>query len=113
MLILVCGSRDYNDYEKVNNILRFYLNDIDELFILQGGAKGADALAKIWANSNGVPCVEVSANWGYYDKAAGPIRNKWMLMLEPDLVIAFPGGPGTANMITQAKRAGVEVIEVE
>ena len=29
----------------------------------------------------------------------------------PDLVIAFAGGFGTADMVEQAKAAGVEVIE--
>jgi hypothetical protein len=29
---------------------------------------------------------------------------------KPDLVVAFPGGPGTANMIKLARAAGVMVI---
>ena len=28
---------------------------------------------------------------------------------KPDLVVAFPGGAGTANMIEQARAAGVRV----
>jgi UDP-N-acetylmuramoylalanine-D-glutamate ligase len=31
---------------------------------------------------------------------------------KPDLVVAFPGGRGTADMVRRAKEAGVEVIEV-
>jgi hypothetical protein len=31
---------------------------------------------------------------------------------KPDLVVAFPGGTGTANMVKQARAAGVEVLEV-
>ena len=30
----------------------------------------------------------------------------------PDLVIAFPGGRGTADLVARARRAGVEVMEV-
>jgi hypothetical protein len=30
---------------------------------------------------------------------------------EPDLVVAFPGGRGIANMVKQARAAGVEVLE--
>lgn len=30
----------------------------------------------------------------------------------PDIVIAFPGGRGTANMVAQARKAGVRVVEV-
>ena len=31
----------------------------------------------------------------------------------PDLVIAFPGGTGTANMIKQSKAASIDVFEVK
>jgi hypothetical protein len=31
---------------------------------------------------------------------------------KPDLVIAFPGGRGTADMVKKARRAGVEVVEI-
>ena len=29
----------------------------------------------------------------------------------PELVIAFPGGDGTADMVERAKAAGIEIIE--
>jgi hypothetical protein len=30
----------------------------------------------------------------------------------PDLVVAFPGGAGTADMVKQARAARIEVIEI-
>lgn len=42
-------------------------------------------------------------------KAAGHIRNKQMLDTGIDVVIAFPGGRGTANMVKIAKEANVQV----
>lgn len=36
-----------------------------------------------------------------------------MLREKPDLVVAFPGGPGTRDMISQAKKARVKVIEIK
>jgi len=43
-----------------------------------------------------------------YKNAAGPIRNQWMLKYgKPDLVLALPGGAGTASMIDLASKAGV------
>ena len=54
------------------------------------------------------------ADWDTHGRGAGPIRNKQMLEEgKPDLVIAFPGGKGTANMIGQAKEAGIPVREIE
>lgn len=110
-LVLVCGGRNYEDFNKVHNTLNHYLNAYSDI-IVQGGARGADALAKEWGREYGVPVIQIDAEWAEYGKAAGVIRNKRMLRLEPDLVIAFPGGKGTANMIELAKEAGVEVIEV-
>lgn len=46
-------------------------------------------------------------------RAAGPIRHQRMLDEGmPDLVLALPGGRGTADMVRHATLAGVEVIEV-
>ena len=30
-----------------------------------------------------------------------------------DLVVAFPGGPGTADMVRRARAAGIKVLEVD
>lgn len=80
-----------------------------DMVIIQGGAKGADFLAKCWAKEKAVPCEEYPADWSL-GKQAGIIRNKRMLEEgKPDLVLAFPGGKGTANMIWQAVDAGIEV----
>lgn len=53
------------------------------------------------------------ADWEDLGRKAGPIRNQRMLDDgRPELVVAFPGGPGTAHMCRIAREAGVEVIEV-
>lgn len=50
---------------------------------------------------------------GPLDRSAGPKRNQRMLDKgKPDLVLAFPGGDGTADMVRKAKSAGVPIIEV-
>lgn len=82
--------------------------------LAEGGAKGADELARQWAASRGVPVRTFEAHWHLHDKAAGGIRNQRMLdEFKPDAVIAFPGGKGTADMVRRATAAGVRVIEVE
>lgn len=82
--------------------------------IIAGGADGADSLAASWAAVENVNYKEYKADWYQYGKAAGPIRNKRMLEEgKPDLVIAFPGGKGTANMVALAKGAGIEVIQID
>lgn len=82
--------------------------------ILHGGASGADRLAGQWAERCGVNNIEFTAHWNQYGKRAGYVRNAQMLEEgKPDLVVAFPGGKGTAMMVKLARDAGVEVIEVE
>lgn len=85
---------------------------IVDFTIIEGEARGADTLAKQWAEERYLPVEKYPANWDTHGKAAGPIRNKQMLTEgKPDLVIAFlaPNSRGTANMISQAEKAGVPV----
>ena len=61
-----------------------------------------------------MPVSIYPADWDKHGKAAGPIRNKQMIDEgKPDLVIAFPGGRGTAGAVRLAKFAGVTVRVVE
>jgi hypothetical protein len=113
MRILICGGRDFNDFLLLDRILeeRWPTQwSRKDLIIIQGGAKGADILARDWAEMNVVPFIEYPAEWNRYGKSAGFIRNKRMLDEgKPDLVIAFPGGRGTAMMVQLAREAGVPV----
>ena len=105
--VLVCGGRDFLDRSAVYAELNKLKSEVGDLFIIQGGARGADYLAGRWAIENGSAMAKIDANWLVYGKAAGPIRNTWMLELRPDLVLAFPGGVGTEGMIKSAEKVGV------
>lgn len=78
-----------------------------ELIIIHGAARGADTLADEAANLFGVkikPYPVTNEDWNRYGKAAGHLRNKQMRdENDPHLVVAFPGGRGTANMCALAK----------
>lgn len=110
MIVLVCGGRDYRDKRKVWTVLHELHARCPISHVIQGGATGADVFAKDWAiSTNNVQDVECKANWDRYGKAAGALRNAAMLRLEPHLVIAFPGGRGTADMVRKAQKANVLV----
>lgn len=112
MRVLVCGGRRYSNSAALNRELdRLHLLHIITL-VIHGAALGADKLAQSWAESRGVSFARFPANWKRYGIYAGPLRNKKMLEEgAPDLVIAFPGGKGTADMMRQARAAGVTVQE--
>lgn len=111
---IVCGGRDYRNGGRVFQILDAAVDRLGVVFILQGVAEGADYLAWQWAQGRGVRCGSYPAHWKEDRKNAGPIRNGRMLSEgKPDMVIAFPGGKGTADMVRQAEVAGVRIIKVD
>lgn len=91
MKVLVCGGRDFDDMDLVERTL----DAIDVTEIIEGGAQGADRLAREWAEFRRVPVRTFKADWKRYGRGAGPQRNQQMLDEgQPDLVVAFPRRKG-------------------
>lgn len=113
--VLVCGSRHEVEWShRVAETLDGLMEEDGVRAIITGGAPGIDQFAVEWADLRGVPCMKFPAAWRRHGRMAGPIRNQWMIDLgRPDLVVAFPGGRGTWNMVDQALKAGIEVRKVE
>jgi hypothetical protein len=113
MRLLVCGGRNFTDRIRVWQTLDA-LHVRDRIAVLiHSNATGADTLAKRWAEARRVWHLPFAADWQTHGDLAGPIRNRRMLEEgKPDLVLAFPGGRGTRNMVMQARRAGVPVEEI-
>lgn len=123
MKLLVCGGRSYNDKATLWAWLGTFHTSVEGPIdvLIHGAARGADSLAAQWAHNHrgrdGSPDVMIlqyPALWSKYGNAAGYIRNQQMLDEgRPDLVVAFPGGRGTASMVKLARAAGVRVVEVK
>ncbi len=80
--ILVSGKRDFTDYERFSK----YMDELichetmgSEITIVQGGANGADSLAKRYAKDHDLKMMEFPANWKAFGKKAGPMRNQEMV----------------------------------
>jgi hypothetical protein len=102
------AEKHSKEYNPDDNWLPF------DIVIIEGGADGADRAASDWAICNYAKSETYDADWNRYGNAAGPIRNRRMLEEgRPNMVVAFPGSAGTANMISLAQRAGVPVLEIE
>jgi hypothetical protein len=115
MKVLVCGGRDYSDRKRLFSYLDdFHTSRGPITLLIEGGANGADSLARAWARARKVEVRTFPANWKEYGKAAGAVRNRVMLIEgQPDIVIAFPGGKGTANMKMITLKTKVPLIEVD
>lgn len=110
--ILVCGGRRYNEKNFMWDWLDLLANSNTISHVINGQQRGADMLAHEWALDRGIQPVAVPANWRAHGTAAGPIRNRAMAALEPNICIAFPGGNGTASMVAIARAARIQVLEI-
>lgn len=103
MIVLVTGGRDFVDKQLLWDKLDALHADIPIHLLVHGGAEGADTLAGEWAVARGVHC-EAYPKDNRHGKTAGRIRNAEMFAAaKPDIVVACPGGDGTAHMVQIAK----------
>ena len=113
MRVLVCGGRDYSDAQREWAVLDKLHAESGIDVIIEGGANGADKHARTWALLNRLALETFEADWENQGSFAGPMRNTRMLAEgKPDLVVAFPGRRGTADMVRKARKAGVQVVEI-
>lgn len=110
MKVLVTGSRDWTDEARIRMVLSEFILHGESLTVIEGGARGADEIAGRLADEMGFTRVTVKADWEKFGRSAGPIRNRAMLAMEPDLVLGFckNGSRGTMDCIHEASRRGVE-----
>lgn len=111
MRVLVCGGRYFDDKDSVYSALDEMAKDAS--LIIHGGAAGADQLAAWWAKDRGIETLVFKPRWEVHGKVSGLVRNQQMLDEgKPDLVVAFIGGRGTADMIDRARKRGIQVCEM-
>ena len=116
MRIAVTGGRNYNNKKIMNEALDYVLNTYPDFILIVGCARGADKLARQWAEDHKFPIERKEvyyAEWDKYPKAAGAIRNKRMLDSGIDILLAFPGGNGTENMKKICRDKNIYVIEID
>ena len=131
MRIIIAGSRDFNDYHllftKCNQIfaqlskeglLTGSINqDIKNMEIISGTARGADELGEIFAEEHDISVIKFPADWDTHGKSAGYRRNAEMALYAKEdngILIAFWDGisKGTNHMIGLAKKHGLKVFVV-
>ena len=113
MRVLVTGGRTFLDEAWLFAGLDLLDSMAKITEIIEGGAPGADIRARWWAERHQVPVHEVRADWDRHGRSAGPIRNVAMAELKPDVVLACPGGGGTAHMVKTAQARGLRVVFLE
>jgi SLOG family YspA-like protein len=109
VVTIFAGSRDWTDRERIRRDLESLP---DGSILIEGGARGADRIAREEARALGIHVATVPALWDHHGRSAGHRRNEAMARLQPDFLFAYPlGGPGTASMIRIAERECIQVRE--
>jgi hypothetical protein len=105
MTLGVIGSRSFNDYIKLKDVLD---NIPDITKIVSGGAHGADTLAIQYAKEKNIPFIEYLPQWNLYGRGVG-IRRNIVIIENSDKVAAFWNGEskGTKHGIDLAKDKGI------
>lgn len=114
--ILICGSREWNDFQTIKNYLEKLCEECKsiDITIIHGGCKGADSIAGYLAKQLKMNVIVYKADWNTHGKSAGPKRNQQMLDEgKPECVIAFHNdinnSKGTLDMITRAKKNNIPI----
>jgi len=110
--VIIAGSRDFTDYEKLKKVCDFMLSkkkETHKIVIVSGGARGADKLGEKYSEERGYGLQRYLANWEKNGKSAGYLRNLEMANVA-DACICFWDGKskGTENMIKVAKERGLK-----
>lgn len=118
MIIWVAGGREYDDWDHVRSVLDQYA-DVGNLLV-EGGGRGLDYIARrIWTHEYQLSSLTVPARWNASGRAAGPVRNLTIAAglsiaphgdLKPELLLAFPGGSGTASAVKAAIKYSIPVV---
>jgi len=114
--VIVCGSRRWTDYDRIERRLNQLVTDLNLKFpdpvIVHGKcSRGADKLTQKAADLSGMVTEPHPAEWEKYGKRAGFVRNEEMAELGANLCLAFWDGKstGTHDMITRAHNHGIPV----
>jgi len=113
MKVAIVGSRNFNDYDKMCEVLFEEIGPSQDE-IISGGANGADKLAEQFAKEHDFKFTEFPANWKGYGKNAGRIRNAEMVA-QADRVISFWDGvsTGSKHMIESSREHGLQVLVID
>lgn len=105
-ILAVTGGRDYTDSHEVDRVMSIIKTKANHPFVvLHGNCKtGVDHLVDLWCAKNGIHTLKCDALWDFFGKSAGPKRNTVMSNLDISMLVGFPGGTGTHDMIGKCEK---------
>lgn len=110
--VLFSGSREWKNQWDVREAIKTL--PLDAQIIVGDCPTGLDRIVFDIASELGIPMTVFYADWHTYGRAAGPVRNKLMVDMKPDIAFFYIKGSsrGTKNCLAEARKAGVPDIRV-
>ncbi|AOV17982.1 hypothetical protein BJI67_13750 [Acidihalobacter aeolianus] len=111
--VLVAGGTSDNAHSRVYHALYSVHERWSIGCVMHGGSSETDSLAQAWADQQGIPTEIYAAEWRRLGFAAGPARHGRIFDEgRPDLLVAFPGGRGTPDLVARARASGVPILDL-
>ncbi|MDH6234963.1 hypothetical protein M2281_005584 [Mesorhizobium soli] len=111
MRLLICGGRHFDETATILDELNRLHAHRPITVLIHGGLPLIGTPAEAWARQNDVHVIRYPANWTLLGKQADTRRNLFMLEdSRPDMLLAFPGGRHTTDMLLRARSINVPVI---
>jgi len=111
MRVLVCAGRYFADAYIIRKVLDNFHKQQPVQVLIHGGNQFLGSAFEDWARDVDAHVVRYPANWHLHGKLAERRRNQFMLQdSRPDVLIAFPGGEETTQLVIMANQAGIEVL---
>ncbi len=106
MRVAVCGGKDFLAMHLISAVLFkvHRANHITELLI--GNSRGVDEIVNDWAARTGIPVRHINSDWLSYGEDADDVRNQLIIDERPDIIVLFPGGKRTNDLLNKAITAG-------
>lgn len=123
MKTIICGPRDFFDYEEVLKAIEYSGFNITE--VVSGGATGVDNIGEKYAAEKGIPVRTFKPDWDdiecenvkvktnkfgkQYNALAGFNRNGKMVDYADACIAVDVGSPGTSDTISKSKKGDINL----
>lgn len=109
MHISVSGSRSFNNYQQLNEIMNHFKPWITH--VNHGGAQGLDSMVERWCNENSIPTTIYKPQYQHANDRQAPLRRNIDIVRNTSFLLAFPTSDsrGTWHAVNEAKKMGITV----
>lgn len=108
--VIIAGSRTISDYDFLKSTLKSakLIDNLNNIEVISGGAKGVDTLARQYAIDNNLKLTEMKPDYNGKNNKFAPLKRNIDMAKYGDILIAIWDGKstGTNHMINEMRKLG-------